>query len=203
MQQRIGEIILYARSSVPESFFHRLRINVSKAHHTTDLGMAVGAAKSQLDHNELKRNKVLSAAIEINKHHKEKGIRAERSRRRRSASGRRTAQWTSSGTSQSASTSATSAWPRRRPRRSDASPTAWISRRSSRVGRRRSGGAAARLTGCRTELAAPVGGQARRHAVQHVRARALYSYRYSCTDASILGCRCSCRPGGASDATAS
>ena len=79
MQQRIGEIILYARSSVPESFFHRLRINVSKAHHTTNLGMAVGGAKSQLDHNELKRNKVLSAAIEINKHHKEKGIRAERS----------------------------------------------------------------------------------------------------------------------------
>ena len=78
MQQRIAEIILYVRSSVPESFFHRLRINISKAHHTTDFGMDVGGAKSQLDHNELKTDKVLTAAIEITKYHKEKGMRTER-----------------------------------------------------------------------------------------------------------------------------
>ena len=78
MQQRIAEIILYVRSSVPESFFHRLRINISKAHHTTDFGMDVGGAKSQLDHNELKTDKVLTAAIEITKYHKENGMRTER-----------------------------------------------------------------------------------------------------------------------------
>ena len=75
IQQRIGEIILYVRSSVPESFFHRLRINVPKAHHTTDFGMSVGGAKSQLDHNELKRDKVLSAAVVLTKYHRSKGIK--------------------------------------------------------------------------------------------------------------------------------
>ena len=80
IQQRVAEVILYVRSSVPESFFHRLRINVPKAHHTTDFGMAVGGTKSCLDHNELKRDKVLCEIIETTKYHRAKGIKTMRAR---------------------------------------------------------------------------------------------------------------------------
>jgi hypothetical protein len=37
--------------------------------------MSVGGAKSQLDHNELKRDKVLSAVVVLTKYHRSKGIK--------------------------------------------------------------------------------------------------------------------------------
>ena len=77
-QRRISD---YARSSTPESVFGSLRIMVPKWQHTTDQGMREGGAAVVLDHNEGRRDKLLTACVEIGKYHKGKGIGVKRQRR--------------------------------------------------------------------------------------------------------------------------
>jgi hypothetical protein len=54
---------------------------VPKWQHTTDQGMREGGAAVVLDHNEGRRDKLLTACVEIGKYHKGKGIGVKRQRR--------------------------------------------------------------------------------------------------------------------------
>ena len=80
LQQRCSECILYARSSVCESFFHALRIVVPKWSHTTDAGMKIGASQTQLNHNEMKRCKIMTKKVESGKYSKEGVIKTRAAR---------------------------------------------------------------------------------------------------------------------------